>query len=490
MPGLPTAPTDVLATPGNGEATVTFLAAADNGSTITQYTVTATDGTNAANGGETAVGTASPILITGLTNGDLYSFTVSATNAIGSGASSYPSGPIMPSSEPALMATGSSFAAVAIQEWVGQLATLDDLNINWQVSSSVIGLNTFAQDQVDFAASDIPYSSMQSTYLPEFPYQYVPDLASGLSLMYNLIGNDGQQITSLILNARVSEEIFLGEITNWNDPAIAALNPQLAGDLPNTKIVPVYRTDASGENYLVSDYFLYEDAVDGGDFAATQTTFEAGPAGSPTAVWPTPAPGITVSAQYPGWQADNLVGQNGSDNAANYVASPDSDGAITYVETAYAKEHDFPVASLLNAGGNAVQPTSTSVTAALKDAGLNPDLTQNLAKVYSDRSPTAYPLSSYSYLITPCSPTLASAQGTECDGTGTSTFPTDKGFVLGTFINYLACAGQEQMSELGYAPLPKNLVRDDFKAVGRIEGATEPPRPTAANCPNPTITGG
>lgn len=149
-------------------------------------------------------------------------------------------------------------------------------------------------------------------------------------------------MSSLILNARVSEEIFLGEITNWNDPAIAALNPQLAGDLPNTGIVPVYRIDASGENYLLSDYFLHEDATDGGDFAVTQTAFEAGPAGSPTAVWPTPAPGVTIPPQYPGWLDDNMVGENGSDNAANYVAAPSSDGAITYVETAYAKEHDFP----------------------------------------------------------------------------------------------------------------------------------------------------
>ena len=430
-------------------------------------------------------------MISGLTNGDLYWFTVAATNAIGTGAPSAPSNEVLPSPGPTVSITGSSLAAGALSQWASEVATIDDLNINWQVSSSVVGLNDFALDQVDVAASDIPYSSMQANYVPDFPYQYIPDVGDSLSFMYNLVGDNGQQITSLVLNARVSEGIFLGEITNWDDPAIAALNPQLAGDLPDIKIIPVYRTDASGENYLLSDYFLHEDASDGGNFAATQTTFESGyPAGSPTAVWPVPADGVTVPPQYPGWLDNNMVGENGPDNVANYVASQSSEGAITYIEPVYAKVHDFPVASLLNAGGHAVQPISANETAALKDAHLNTDLTQNLSKVYSDRSPDAYPLSAYSYLVAPCSPSLASAHHSACDGSGTSTFPAGKGQALGEFIDYLACAGQEQVSDLGYAPLPRNLVKDDFKAIGRLDGGVQPPAPTAANCPNPTITGG
>ncbi len=491
IPGLPTAPSNVSAAPGDGEATITFAPAFDNGSPLTEYTVSATDETNAANGGETATGTSSPIVITGLTNGDLYWFTVVATNAIGTGAPSNPSNEVLPSSEPTLNIGGSSLAAIPLEQWASQVAAVDDLNINWQVSSSVDGLNAFAENQVDVGASDIPYSSMQAAETPDFPYQYLPDVACGLSFMYNLVGNNGQQITSLVLDAQVSEEIFLGEITSWNDPSIAALNPQLAGDLPDIRIVPVYRTDASGENYLLSDYFLHEDASDGGDFASTQTTFESGlPAGSPTAVWPVPAPGVTVPSQYPGWLDGTMQGVNGADEAADYVGSSTSDGAITYTEPAYAKVHGFPVASLVNASGHPVQPISANVSAALKNARLNADLTQNLAKVYSDRSPEAYPLSAYSYLVASCSPSLASAHGTKCDGSGASTFPAGKGFALGEFIDYLACAGQEQMSVFGYAPLPKNLVKDDFKAIGRLDGGVQPPAPTAANCPNPTITGG
>ena len=96
-----------------------------------------------------------------------------------------------------MQSTGSSFAGVAIQQWVGQSATLFGLNINWQVSSSVVGLNNFGQNQIDFAASDIPYSAQQSTYYPNQPYQYLPDVAGGLAFMFNLNGTNGQQITNL-----------------------------------------------------------------------------------------------------------------------------------------------------------------------------------------------------------------------------------------------------------------------------------------------------
>jgi phosphate transport system substrate-binding protein len=372
---------------------------------------------------------------------------------------------------PSLQSTGSSFASIAIQQWVGQASTLYGLNINWQVQSSVIGLDDFAQNQVDFAASDIPYSSQQATSNPTVPYEYMPDVAGGLAFMYNLTGNDGQRIASLNLNAHVADEIFLGEITKWNDPAIAALNPALNGDLPSTKIVPVYRLDASGENYLLSDYMLHQDAA---NFLAAQHAFQSALPGQPNANWPTPSSGIDVgsppfSTTYPGWANSDLIGQNGSDNAANYVSAVSSAGAITYVETAYAKEHGLPVASLVNASGHAVQPTSVNVATALEKAVLHADLTQDLTAVYTNPLTNAYPLSAYSYLVSQCSPTLAAGQHVNCaSNSGALTFPASKGAALAQFVTYLACAGQDQMASLGYSPLPPNLVYEDFLAAARV----------------------
>jgi len=399
---------------------------------------------------------------------------------------------------PSMQSTGSSFASVAIQQWVGQSSTLYGLNINWQVSSSVIGLNNFGQNQIDFAASDIPYSAEQSTYYPSQPYQYLPDVAGGLAFMFNLNGNDGQRITNLNLDPQLIDQIFLGEITNWNSSAIAKANPQLAGDLPDQTIHPVYRLDASGENYLLSDYLLHED---GGNFTAAQNAFQSGNSGQPSASWPVPSSSVHVDPSvYPGWSANNPVGQSGSDNAANYVSALASVGSITYVETAYAKEHNLPVANLANASGASVQPTSLNVATALEAALLHPDLTQDLTNVYTNPLPNAYPLSAYSYIVAPCTPALAGAQHTACaanptgvpgsNPTGpTSPFAPQKGQALGQFVSFLACGGQEKMANLGYSPLPPVLVQEDFNAIGRMNGGQQPPPVSAADCKNPYVDG-
>ena len=390
---------------------------------------------------------------------------------------------------PSMQSTGSSFASVAIQQWVGQSATLFGLNINWQVSSSVVGLNNFGQSQIDFAASDIPYSAQQSTYYPNQPYQYLPDVAGGLAFMYNLNGTNGQQISNLNLNASLVGQIFLGEITKWNDPAIQAANPNLGPLLPNQNIIPVFRSDASGENYLLSDYLLHQD---GADITAAQNAFQTANPGQPTATWPVPSASAHPDPnRYKGWNLGYPVGENGSDNAANYVSALSSQGSITYVETAFAKEHHFPVASLMNASGAAVQPTSLNVATALESATLHVDLTQDLTGVYTNNQGNAYPLSAYSYLVAPCSPSLASAQHRTCAGGpgATSPFPAAKGAALGQFASFLACSGQEKMATLGYSPLPPVLVQADFDAIGRLNGATEPPPPNASNCKNPYVDG-
>ena len=390
---------------------------------------------------------------------------------------------------PSMQSTGSSFASVAIQQWVGQSSTLFGLNINWQVSSSVVGLNNFAQNQLDFAASDIPYSAQQSTYYPSQPYQYLPDVAGGLAFMYNLNGNDGQRISSINLNASVIGQIFLGEITTWDSAPIAALNPQLQGDLPHQNIIPVYRSDASGENYLLTDYLLHQDHD---DMLSAQTVFQSGNPGLPSATWPVPSASASYDkGKYAGWAKDYPVGESGSDNAANYVSALSSLGSITFVETAFAKEHGFPVASLVNASGAAVQPSSLNVATALEAAQLHSDLTQDLTAVYVNNLANAYPLSAYSYLVAPCSPGLAAAaQATCAGGPGTtSPFAAQKGQALGQFAAFLACAGQAKMASLGYSPLPPVLVQADFNAIGRMNGGVQPPAPTAQNCKNPYVDG-
>ena len=156
---------------------------------------------------------------------------------------------------------------------------------------------------------------------------------------------------------------------------------------------------------------------------------------------------------------------------ANYVSASYGAGAIGYVEYAYAKRINFPVASLLNSAGYYSQPTAGNVAVALTKAQINSDLTQNLESVYTNPDPRTYPMSSYSYMVVPT--------------TTAAPFNEDKGRTLSTFINYFLCGGQQKADILGYSPLPANLVTAGFEQVARIPGAVA--SPAISQCNNPAL---
>ena len=101
---------------------------------------------------------------------------------------------------------GSSWSAGALDQWIADVHA-DGIQINYTANGSTAGREDFIQGQTDFAASDIPFSSGQATNYPTQPYQYMPDVAGGLALMFNLNGNDGQRITNLNLNASLIGQI-------------------------------------------------------------------------------------------------------------------------------------------------------------------------------------------------------------------------------------------------------------------------------------------
>ena len=160
--------------------------------------------------------------------------------------------------DPQLTATGSSFAGVAISQWQGQFNEIDGGDINFSVSSSVIGMNEFCQSTVRLRCDGHLLRTQQSicaTSQVPYPFQYMPTVAGGLSFEYNLTAQNGQQVTNLILNEPTILGIFTGSINNWDNPAIAALNPDIR--LPNEAIDAFYRSDPSGENYLLGDYLFH-----------------------------------------------------------------------------------------------------------------------------------------------------------------------------------------------------------------------------------------
>jgi phosphate transport system substrate-binding protein len=369
-------------------------------------------------------------------------------------------------SGPTVSGTGSSYAALAIRQWSAQIASIDGDSVNYTTSSSVIGLNDFAQyPQVDFGASEIGYSTGQANSTPPggFNYQYLPDVAGAVCLDYNLSGTTGQQITNLNLSSQAIVDMFTGKITSWNDPEIKALNPGVL--LPSSPIIVVDRSDASGDNYIFSDYLT---TIQGGAWATFNHAVSA--VGGAQAIWPTPPNGQRSVGPY---NFGNWNAENGSDLASGYVAG--NPGSITYVETGYAITNGDPCAAVQNASGAFVKPSALADAVALESDQLQPDLEQDLTGVFGSAQPQAYAISAYSYLVM-------------ADNVGSQEIPSDKAAVEAQFIQFIACAGQQSAIPLGYSPLPENLVAADFGAVQRITGQALPP-PTASNCANPTITG-
>jgi phosphate ABC transporter phosphate-binding protein len=367
-------------------------------------------------------------------------------------------------SGPAIAGTGSSYAALAIIQWDAEVASppLSE-TVNYSTQSSVIGLNDFAQyPLVDFGASEIGYSSGQAGQEPPsgFNYQYLPDIAGATCMDYNLTSTVGSAITNLKLNSAVLVGMFTGAITFWDDSAIKALNPGIL--LPHTPIVVVNRSDASGDNYIFSDYLT---TTQGAAWSAFTSAVRA-PNGA-QAIWPTPPSGERSTGIY---NFGNWTNQGGSDTAADFVYS--NPGAITYVETGYALLHHDPCAQVQNASGTFIAPSEQADAVALQNDQLQPDLEQNLTPVFQSPQAGAYPISAYSYLVM--------AQQSE--------IPTTKQSVEAQYIQFIACNGQKAAGVLGYSPLPLNLVQADFDAVGRITGTPIPP-PTASNCGDPYITG-
>ncbi|KHK97636.1 hypothetical protein LK09_10525 [Microbacterium mangrovi] len=348
---------------------------------------------------------------------------------------------------------GSSWAANAIDDWRANVRSAG-MTVNFAPTGSVAGLTGYANGSDDFAASDVPYGIRGTTPgVPGRGFAYVPDVAGGTALMYNLTVG-GQRFTNLKLSGPTIAGIFSGRITQWNDAKIKAENPGIA--LPSLKITPVVRSDGSGST---AQFTLWMAKRFPSSWSCGEVSF------------------FTQCSRY-----DPTVQQakSGDSGVAGFVAQAGNVGSIGYVEYSYALQSRYPVAKVLNQSGFYVLPTASNVAVALLKAKVNTDssnpetyLTQNLDAVYTDADPRAYPISSYSYFVVP----TALQNG----------FTTGKGTTLGAFVDYALCAGQQSAPTLGYSPLPINLVRAGLAQVKKIPGAVAK-NIDIKRCNNPTFS--
>jgi phosphate transport system substrate-binding protein len=354
-----------------------------------------------------------------------------------------------------VLGAGSTWDQIATTQWAADAHSLLGITINYQGVGSSAGRQFYIENQVDFGDSDIPFlpEELQELQSEHKTFQYLPTVAGGTGIMYNLRTPSGRRVTNLQLDSRALTGIFTGKITMWNDPLITSQNPRLRGQIPASRIIPVVRADGSGTSAMFSDYLRQLQPSMWRSFCST---YDINPCGQ-ISFWPLNIPGV--------------VAQKGSDGVANYVQQQFN--TITYVETGYAIQRDFPVVLVKNASGHYVFPSSGNDATALTHARIQANLISDLSGVHTAPEANAYPIAGYSYMITPTQV-----------GFG---FTPEKGAVLGKFILYAACAGQQKAASLGYSPLTPVLVRGVFAAVNRIPGAPAPP--PLSRCNNPTITG-
>jgi phosphate transport system substrate-binding protein len=317
---------------------------------------------------------------------------------------------------------GSTFMLNAVEQWKADFKKSTDATINYAGVGSGAGRQQLIAGTVDFAGSDTAASGAETGQLNAKygSFVYVPTIAGGIAIAYKVAGLD-----NLRLSAATIAKIFKGDITNWNDPAIAADNGS-AG--PNKPIQAFVRSDSSGTSNVFSSYLA---------------------AAAPD-VWKTPG-----ASQFP--TSNGQIAKSGSDGVAAAVAA--ADGGIGYAEVSFATERNLGVVKVKNAAGQFRSPDTAGVTAALDDATINPDGT--LALAFTGSSPTAYPISTTSYFLVP----------TKLDAT--------KGENLKAFLGYLlSAAGQGKGPALGYAALPEKVLANAAIQVQKIN-----PAPAAAPAP-------
>jgi phosphate transport system substrate-binding protein len=224
---------------------------------------------------------------------------------------------------------GATFPYPIYAKWAEAYAKETGNQLNYQSIGSGGGIRQIQAKTVTFGASDKPLTpeELKASGLVQFPM-----IMGGVVPVVNI---EGLESGALKLDGKTLADIFVGEIAEWNDERIVALNPDL--ELPDQAIAVVHRSDGSGTTFLFTDYL-----------AKVNPNWKE-------------QVGADASVQWPVG-----IGAKGNEGVANNVDR--TAGAIGYVEYAYALQNDLPFALLVNQAGQAIEPTSASFQAAASHA--------------------------------------------------------------------------------------------------------------------------
>jgi phosphate transport system substrate-binding protein len=308
---------------------------------------------------------------------------------------------------------GASFPYPIYAKWFSEYNKLHpDVEINYQSIGSGGGIRQLSNQTVFFGATDGPMTSDQLFAAPG-PILHLPTVLGGVVPIYNIPGVTAQ----LKFTGKVLGDIIMGKITKWNDAAITGLNPGV--NLPATDITVAHRSDGSGTTYIFVDYL-----------SKVSPTFMK-------------TVGVATSVNWPVG-----VGGKGNEGVAGLVKQ--TPGAIGYVELIYAKQNNIDYGSVQNMDGAFVTASIDSVTAAAAAAGkaMPKDFRVSITNAPGK---DAYPIASFTWLLF-------------------YEHPGDKkrGKVMVEFMKWALTDGQKFGKELGYSPLPPEVVALEMEALKRI----------------------
>jgi len=314
----------------------------------------------------------------------------------------------------AINGAGATFPAPIYAKWFAEYNKANPtVRINYQPLGSGAGIRQVTERTVFFGASDGPMTNEQLLAAPG-KILHLPTVLGAVVPVYNLPGVSQE----LKFDGPVLANIFLGKITKWNDAAIAALNPGV--NLPGTDIVVAHRSDGSGTTYIWVDYL----AKVSPEFKKT--------VGVGTAVkWPT---GVAAAK---------------NDGVAAIVKQ--TPGALGYVELIYALQTKTPYALVKNMNGKFVKASIESVTAAAAAAAkqMPADYRVSITNAPGDG---VYPISSFTWMLfyqDPKDKTQAKA--------------------MVAFMKWALTDGQKFAGDMGYAPIPPNVVEMEMKTLATIK---------------------
>ena len=305
---------------------------------------------------------------------------------------------------------GATFPNPIYSKWFSEYGKQHpNVAINYQSIGSGGGIRQITAQTVFFGASDGPMTEEQLKAAPG-PILHFPTVLGAVVPVYNLQG-----VSDLKFTGPVLADIYLGKIKKWNDPAIAKLNPGVT--LPASDIAVVHRSDGSGTTYIWVDYL-----------AKVSPEFKS-------------KVGVNTSVNWPAG-----VGGKGNEGVAGLVSQ--TPGAIGYVELIYALQNKIAFGSVQNAAGEFVKASPDAVTKAAAGAEIPADFRVSITNA---PGAGAYPISSFTWLLLYQNPT-----------------DKQRGKMMVDFTKWALTDGQKFATDLGYAPLPDNVVKQEMAALEKI----------------------